>query len=180
MKVWTWQIKRRCGQNHQRGVTLGTAGILGIPHLMVDLDPRLLSSYFRYDPDATESGTPLALFEGDKNSLSILCLWCSPPAPRGLDLLAASVALATLDRQSRPFAGHGAGPEKSNGRPGVSLRSCHHRLPACAGCTAGQCTCGVCERLLIPVQTEFLFKGLEQCFTPYGWCCAHVRKSSPI
>ena len=164
MKVWTLANQKGGVGKTTSVVTLG--GLLaswGFRTLMVDLDPHgSLSSYFRYDPDATESGT-YSLFEGaiKKQPVDPMSL-VQPTGTESLDLLAASVALATLDRQSSRLEGMGLVLKKAMDDLASHYDYVIIDCPPVLGVLLVNAL-AACERLLIPVQTEFLaLKGLER------------------
>ena len=164
MKIWT--VANQKGGVGKTTTAVGLGGLLaewGFRVLLVDIDPHgSLTSYFGYDPDRLESGT-YALFEAaaDQRSLDPATLIRST-GTEGLDLLPASVALATLDRQAGRQAGMGLvlkrGLEQLEPYYDHVLIDC----PPMLGMLLVNAL-AVCDRLIIPVQTEFLsLKGLER------------------
>ncbi|MCG8426851.1 MAG: ParA family protein [Chromatiales bacterium] len=164
MKVWT--IANQKGGVGKTTSTVSLAGLLsswGFRVLMVDIDPHgSLTSYFRYDPDAIEESS-YSLFQAtaEKRTIDPAGL-VYQTGTEGLQLLPASVALATLDRQAGKLEGMGLVLTKAlNGLAGeydYVLIDC----PPMLGVLMVNAL-AACERLIIPVQTEFLaLKGLER------------------
>jgi chromosome partitioning protein len=161
VRIWTVANQKGGVGKTTTAVTLG--GLLaarGARTLLVDLDPQgSLTSYFGHDPD-TLTPSVYALFVPAPGGDPAALLRRTPV--ERLDLLPASTALATLDRQLGVREGMG-----------LLLRLALRRLEpaydfALIDCAA---TLGVlmvnalaaCERLIVPVQTEFLaLKGLER------------------
>ena len=164
MKVWT--VANQKGGVGKTTTTVSLGGLLvawGFRTLMVDIDPHgSLTSYFRYDPDAIEESS-YSLFQAaaEKRAINAGHL-IHQTGTEGLDLLPASVALATLDRQAGKLEGMGLVLKKA--LDGLSdqydfvLIDC----PPMLGVLMVNAL-AACERLIIPVQTEFLaLKGLER------------------
>ncbi len=164
MKVWTVANQKGGVGKTTTAVSLG--GLLaawGFRTLLVDIDPHgSLTSYFRYDPDMLEESA-YSLFQAvaEKRSVDPATIICET-GTAGLDLLPASVALATLDRQAGRLEGMG-----------LILKNALHRLSDRYDYVLIDCppmlgvlminALAACERLIIPVQTEFLaLKGLER------------------
>ncbi len=164
MKIWT--VANQKGGVGKTTTTVALGGLLaawGFRTLLVDVDPHgSLTSYFRYDPDALDEST-YSLFQSlaEKKPLdpnSVLC----DTGTAGLSLMPASVALATLDRQSARLEGMGLVLKNA-------LASIQHEYdyvlidcPPLLGVLLINAL-AACEHLVIPVQTEFLaIKGLER------------------
>lgn len=140
----------------------GLAAEQGQRVLLLDLDPHgSLSSYFRQDPD-TLALSAFTLFQ-ERSQLtfaSVMRLIQATSVP-GLDILPASTALATLERQS---AGDGLGLVLTRA---LNLIASNYDwviidTPPVLGVLMINAL-AACDYLLIPVQTEFLaLKGLER------------------
>ncbi len=164
MKVWT--IANQKGGVGKTTTTVALGGLLaawGLRTCMIDVDPHgSLTSYFRYDPDSLdESSYNLFKAVAEKREPDPLSL-IYQSGTDGLDLIPASVALATLDRQSGRLAGMGLvlsrTVEKLRGHYDYVLIDC----PPVLGVLLINAL-AVCRHLVIPVQTDFLaIKGLER------------------
>ncbi len=164
MKVWAVANQKGGVGKTTTAVTL--AGLLaeqGCRTLLVDMDPHgSLTSYFGLDPDDLEDSI-YNFFQAVANGSEI------DPAPviretrvNHLYLAPASMALATLDRQLGIRKGTGLVMVKAlralEGRFERVLIDC----PPVLGVLMINAL-AACEKLLIPVQTEFLArKGLER------------------
>jgi chromosome partitioning protein len=164
MKVWT--VANQKGGVGKTTTTVALGGLLaawGFRTLMVDADPHgSLTSYFGMDPDTLEYST-YSLFEQAARGEQ------PEPAPllvdvgvEGLALLPASIALATLDRQSGRLDGLGLvlqrGLDRLKDEYDYALIDC----PPVLGVLLINAL-AACSTLIAPVQTEFLaIKGLER------------------
>jgi len=164
--VRVWTIANQKGGVGKTTTVVSLGGLLaawGFRTLLVDVDPHgSLTSYFRYDPDALEAST-YSLFQAvaekqDIDPASVIC----ETGTEGLDLLPASMALATLDRQAGRLEGMGLilknALDKLSGQYDYILIDCPPMLGVLMVNALAACQC-----LIIPVQTEFLaLKGLER------------------
>ncbi len=164
MNIWT--IANQKGGVGKTTTAVSLGGLLatwGYRTLLVDVDPHgSLTSYFRYDPDALEDSS-YSLFQAvaEKREPDPASVIYRTGTPR-LDLIPAAVALATLDRQSGRLEGMGLVLKQAlrqlQGEYDYVLLDC----PPILGVLLINAL-AACERLLIPVQTEFLaIKGLER------------------
>lgn len=164
MKVWT--IANQKGGVGKTTTTAALGGLLalwGLRTCLIDVDPHgSLSSYFRYDPDALEASSyDLFRAVAEKSSPQPLEL-VQPTGTEGLDLIPASVALATLDRQSGKLSGMGLVLQRTV----EALREHYDYVlidcPPVLGVLLINAL-AACDRLIVPVQTDFLaIKGLER------------------
>jgi len=164
VKVWT--IANQKGGVGKTTTTVALGGLLaqrGQRTLLIDIDPHgSLTSYFRYDPDALDDSV-YTLFKAvaDKKPTDPEKLLFKT-GTEGLELMPAVIALATLDRQAGKLEGMGLvlknALQELESRFDYVLIDC----PPMLGVLMVNAL-AACERLIIPVQTEFLaLKGLER------------------
>lgn len=164
MKVWTIANQKGGVGKTTSTVTLG--GLLakrGNRTLLVDMDPHgSLTAYFGLDPDKIQ-GSVYNLFDHKKSKKVI-----DPQTVlkhtnfENLSFLPASTAMATLDRQLGTQDGMGLvlteALQKVSSQFDYVLIDC----PPVLGVLMVNAL-AVCEKLIVPVQTEFLaLKGLER------------------
>ncbi|HHI75696.1 MAG TPA: ParA family protein [Gammaproteobacteria bacterium] len=164
MKVWT--VANQKGGVGKTTTTVALGGLLaawGLRTCLIDIDPHgSLTSYFRYDPDAVEqSSYDLFKAVAEKREPDPLAL-IHRTGCEGLDLVPASVALASLDRQSGRLSGMGL----VLSRTVAALREHYDQVlidcPPVLGVLLINAL-AACDHLVIPVQTDFLaIKGLER------------------
>lgn len=164
MNIWT--IANQKGGVGKTTTAVTVAGLLaqkGYKVLLIDMDPHgSLTSYFGYNPDTIEESV-YSLFQKKISAkrtplASILCR----TGIDNIDLLPASASLVSLDRQ--------AGMTKGMGliiKDAVQPYSNHYDYvlidcPPTLGISMINAL-AACQKLIIPVQTEFLaIKGLER------------------
>ncbi len=164
MKIWA--VANQKGGVGKTTTTVTLGGLLaawGFRVLLVDLDPHgSLTSYFRYDADAIEESV-YSLFQARAEhrtiDASILPL---DTGTEGLHLMPASVAQATLDRQAGKLDGMGLILKQGLSQLEESYDFALLDCPPLLGVLLINAL-AACEKLVIPVQTEFLaLKGLER------------------
>ncbi|MBK5971205.1 MULTISPECIES: ParA family protein [Thiorhodovibrio] len=164
MEIWTVaNLKGGVGKTTTAVALGGLLAAWGFRTLMVDIDAHAsLSAYFGYDPDELEFSTyDMFLATAERRNIDISRLIYSTDHPR-LDLVPATTALAGLDRQSGRLDGLGLVLKRF-------LPPLEHKYdyvlidcPPVLGILLINAL-AVCDRLVIPVQTEFLaMKGLER------------------
>ncbi len=161
-----WAVANQKGGGGKTTSTVSLAGLLsakGYRTLVVDMDPHgSLTVYFGHDPDTIEMSV-YSLFQVPNMATSDM--------PRrvikqtrfeGLDLLPASTAMATLDRQLGTQDGKGLVLLRALQQLADSYDYVLIDCPPILGVLMVNAM-AACQSLLIPVQTEFLaLKGLER------------------
>ncbi|MDH3326670.1 MAG: ParA family protein [Gammaproteobacteria bacterium] len=127
--------------------------------LLLDLDPHgSLTSYFGYDPDSVKKST-YHLFQTDAPDPSKMIVQTSV---KNLDLMPANSALATLDRQLGVQEGKGLVIVDALAKLKDKYSYVFIDCPPILGVLMVNAL-AACERLVVPVQAEFLsLKGLER------------------
>ncbi|MEJ2213637.1 MAG: ParA family protein [Gammaproteobacteria bacterium] len=164
MKIWT--VANQKGGVGKTTTTVALGGLLaawGFRTLLVDVDPHgSLTSYFRYDPDALDDST-YSLFQAlaERKPLDPSSVLCDT-GTAALSLMPASVALATLDRQSARLEGMGLVLKNALAKVEDQFDYVLIDCPPLLGVLLINAL-AACEHLVVPVQTEFLaIKGLER------------------
>lgn len=159
-----WSVANQKGGVGKTTTTVALAGLLaerGARVLLVDLDPHgSLTTYFGHNPETVPHSAfdlfaeqPLARRE----AMQALLL---PAGDTGIRLLAASPALATVERRS--LSGTGVRVSKALALLWDDFDYALIDTPPVLGALMVNAL-AACEKLLIPVQTEFLaLKGLER------------------
>lgn len=159
MKIWA--VANQKGGVGKTTSAVSLAGVLHNRHarvLLVDLDPHgSLTSYFGVDPDnVDQSGYDLFLQTQDVHAVIRKTRF------EHLDFIPASSALATLDRQLGAKDGMGLVIKRALDQVSTEYDYALLDCPPMLGLLMVNAL-AACERLLIPVQTEFLaLKGLER------------------
>lgn len=164
MRVWT--VANQKGGVGKTTTTVTLGGLLaerGERVLLVDLDPHgSLSSYFRFDLDKLQkSSYNLFLMQGIPDRGAVLDL-VHKTNQRNLDVIPATTALATIERQLHGQEGLGL----KISRALAQLWDDYDYVLVDTAPVLGVLminALAACEKLLIPVQTEHLaIKGLER------------------
>jgi chromosome partitioning protein len=163
MKIWS--VANQKGGVGKTTTAISLAGIAvlhGYRTLLVDLDPHgSVTSYFGLDPESVQPSV-YNLFQSERPERRLVDSVIRNTTLDQLDLMPASTAMATLDKQLG--AKHGMGLVISQSLGMLADRYDHVFLdcPPMLGVLMVNALAS-CNHLLIPVQTEFLaMKGLER------------------
>jgi chromosome partitioning protein len=162
----TWTVANQKGGVGKTTTSVSLAGHLsqqGKRVLMVDMDPHgSLSVYFHFDPDEVNHGVYALFQQAAENQPLQVPLQIKETRSNGIDLLCASTAQATLDRQLGSREGMGL----VMGKVLQQIQTDYDYVIIDCSPSLGILmvnALAVCDRLIIPVQSEFLaLKGLER------------------
>jgi chromosome partitioning protein len=162
MRVWAVANQKGGVGKTTSAVTLG--GLLadsGSRVLLLDLDPHgSMTSYFGYDPDTLQKSSYDLFSSSDISVAEIQALLLQTPSDR-LMLLPSSMALATVERRAST-EGMGLKVAKALALIWDSFDYVLIDSPPVLGALMINAL-AASERLIVPVQTEFLaLKGLER------------------
>lgn len=179
-----WAVANQKGGVGKTTTTVSLAGLLreqGHRVLVVDLDPHgSLTSYFKYDPDEIEFSTfDLFMHEG-KVPEDLPKKIIRHTTKEGIDLFPASTALATLERKVAGQGGMGLVISKALATLWDDYEFVLIDTPPILGVLMINALAAA-QRLLIPVQTEFLaVKGLERMTHTLGMVMQSTKKQLPF
>jgi len=162
----TWTISNQKGGVGKTTTVVSLAGILstqGKKVLCIDMDSQgSLTSYFRLDPDSITNSIYNLFKDSSQNIALVPSKYIQKTSFDGLDLLPASTALATLDRQGSQFKGLGLVLSNVLKKLESSYDVVLIDSPPMLGILMINAL-AACDHLIVPVQTEFLaIKGLER------------------
>lgn len=161
-----WTVANQKGGVGKTTTTVTLGGLLaerGYKVLLIDTDPHAsLTYYFGVDSEELEISVYDLFVRGNKISREEILQALCPTMLPNLDILPATMAIATLDRSLGNKGGMGLILQKALSKIGkdydIALLDC----PPVLGVLMVNAL-AACERLLIPVQTEFLaLKGLDR------------------
>ncbi len=176
-----WAIANQKGGVGKTTTTAALAGLLrerGARVLLVDLDPHgSLTSYFGYNPEEIPSSVFDLFGEQTLTTSEAVKRLLLPVADAQIQLLAASPALATVERRS--LQGTGVRVSKALALLWDDFDYALLDTPPVLGALMINAL-AACERLLIPVQTEFLaLKGLERMLRTLEMLARSTQKILP-
>ncbi len=181
MKIWSVSNQKGGVGKTTTVVTLG--GLLsswGFRVLLVDLDPHgSLTSYFRMNPDEVEAGVyNLFLDASEKKKNVDPAVYIAKTSFDGIDVLPASTAIATLDRQVAAIGGMGLVVATALNKLADQYDYVIIDSPPMLGVLMINAL-AACDQLLIPVLAEFLaLKGLDRMVHTIKMVF-HSRKTPP-
>lgn len=163
MRIWSVANQKGGVGKTTTSVTLGgVCAAAGARTLLLDLDPHgSMTAYFGYDPESIDSSI-YDLFKSETLSREAIVALVRGTSIDNMDLLPASMALATLDRQLGAKGGMGLTIAKALK---VLAHEYDHAIIDCPPMLGVLMVnaLAACDHLIIPVQTEFLaIKGLER------------------
>jgi chromosome partitioning protein len=164
--VRIWAIANQKGGVGKTTSVVSLGGLLaerGAKVLLIDLDPHgSLTSYFRYNPDNLETSLYDLFFNQRCKDLNYIHEVIKPTSRKGVDLLPATTALATLERQVSGQDGMGLVLAKTLAQLWDDYDYALLDTPPILGVLLVNAL-AACQRLVIPTQTEHLaLKGLER------------------
>jgi chromosome partitioning protein len=164
--VRIWSIANQKGGVGKTTSVVSLGGLLaerGARVLLIDLDPHgSLTSYFRYDPDSLDTSLYDLFFDQRCQDLDYIRKVVKPTTHEGVDLLPATTALATLERQVSGQNGMGLVLAKTLAQIWDDYDYALLDTPPILGVLLVNAL-AACQRLVIPTQTEHLaLKGLER------------------
>jgi chromosome partitioning protein len=162
LRIWT--VANQKGGVGKTTTVVALAGLLaerGARVLLVDLDPHgSLTTYVGYNPESVPRSTFELFAEQMLSTREAVQALLLPTRDNGVQLLAASPALATVERRS--LNGTGVRISKALALLWNDFDYALIDTPPVLGALMVNAL-AACEKLLIPVQTEFLaLKGLER------------------
>jgi len=131
--------------------------------LIIDLDPQgSLTCYFKMDPDHISHSSYNLFMNANKLTSSVIEMSIIPTPIAGMNLMPASTALATLERNISQQDGMGLVISKALTQLWDEYDYVLIDTPPVLGLLMIN-SLAACQQLLVPVQTEFLaIKGLER------------------
>ncbi len=182
MRIWT--VSNQKGGVGKTTTVVSLAGLLaqsGKPVVLLDLDPHgSLTSYFGLDPDAIKRGVFDLFQHGGKVPPGLAASLLHPvPGEPNIRIIPASTALAVLERTCQSHSGYGLVISRALAQLWDQFQVAIIDTPPQLGVLMVNAL-AACERLVIPVQTEFLaIKGLERMLRTLDMINRSRRKPVP-
>jgi len=163
MKIWSVANQKGGVGKTTTAVSLaGLCALHGYRTLMIDMDPQgSMTSYFGYDPESVQPSL-YDIFQQTTISRQFTHNLVRKTAVNKLDILPASTAIATLDKQLGAKSGMGLAVVNAIKNFTDEYDHVFIDCPPMLGVLMVNAL-AACDHLVIPVQTEFLaMKGLER------------------
>jgi len=163
MRIWSVANQKGGVGKTTTAVTLGGwSAAQGCSTLLVDLDPHgSLTAYFGYEPESIDTSV-YNLFQAPRLDPDTVLSMVRTSSEENLFLLPATTALATLDRQLGARDGMGLVIARALQTVASRFDRVLIDCPPMLGVLMVNAL-AACDRLIVPVQTEFLaLKGLER------------------
>jgi len=178
-----WAVCNQKGGVAKTTTVISLASILaqrGESTLILDLDPHgSLTTYLGYDPDAVETSIYTLFQKLDTSPKGAIFESLKKTQQENIFLLPASTAMATLDRQLGAQQGKGLVIRKTLAFFKDRFQHVLIDCPPMLGVLMINAL-AACDKLLIPVQTEFLaLKGLEHMLHTVAMINHSSRTSMP-
>lgn len=179
MKIWA--VANQKGGVGKTTTTVSLGGLLaeqGQRVLLIDIDPQgSLTAYFDYDPENIQTSS-LNLFNADRITRSQVQSLIRETSMPGLSLLPASIGLSTIERKAAQ-EGMGLKLNKAITQVWHDFDYVIIDSPPVLGALMINAL-AACERLLVPVQTEFLaLKGMDRMLRTVSMVTKSLKKQLP-
>lgn len=176
-----WAVANQKGGVGKTTTAVSLGGLLaeqGQRVLLIDIDPQgSLTAYFGYDPENIQTSS-LNVFNAEKITRPQVHGLLRETSTPGLSLLPASIGLSTIERKSAQ-EGMGLKIHKAINQVWNDFDHVLIDSPPVLGALMINAL-AACERLLVPVQTEFLaLKGMDRMLRTVSMVTKSLRKELP-